>query len=58
MPLNRGWLADSPDHDADHHDDTTGRLDQHHRYAEGADELAAIGVEDLRGILESGEDSG
>jgi hypothetical protein len=48
----------SPDHDADRHDETTGCLDQHHRYAEGADELAAIGVEDLRGILENGENGG
>jgi hypothetical protein len=48
----------SPDHDADHHDETAGRLDQHHGYAERTDELEAIGVRDLRGILEGRENSG
>ena len=47
----------SPDHDADHHDESAGRLDQHHRYAERADELTAICKRNLRSILQGGKKS-
>jgi hypothetical protein len=45
----------SPDHDADHHDDATWCLDHHHRYAERADQLETIGVDDLGSILQGRE---
>ena len=44
-----------PDHDADYHDEAPRCLDHHHGYAECADELQAIGVHNLRSILQSGE---
>jgi len=37
---------------------TSRCLDHHHGNAEGADELQAIGVRNLRGVLQSRENSG
>jgi hypothetical protein len=47
-----------PDHNADCHDETTRGLDHHHGNAECTDELQSIGVRNLRGVLQSRENSG
>jgi len=43
------------DHDADYHDEAARCLDHHHGYAECAHELQAIGVHNLRSVLQSRE---
>lgn len=46
------------DHDAEHHDEAARCLNHHHVYAECADELQAIGVQNLGSVLQSRENSG
>lgn len=46
------------DHDAGRHDEAARCLDHHHGYAECADKLQAIGVQNLRSVLQCRENSG
>jgi hypothetical protein len=57
LQLEVRWKS-LPDHNADCHDEAARCLDHHHGNAEGADELQAIGVRNLRGVLQSRENSG
>ena len=45
----------SPKGNTRHHEDSTGRLYEHHWNTKGADEFMSVGVEDLRQVLERGQ---